>query len=173
MDARPIIPAVGWRRRRIKRLGESNAFIGFERDFVASILPPPPRSLPLSCRPRNLKCFERYRQCRVTSCAFIVIQLVKLLRHLCEFCSGFSEFFFATPQNVQKFVFCFSLFSYFIPTRTEGHRVRSMLCLSVRARVCSPFCSQPKAEYENGEEKKTAAECLISRRVAEKTEFAL
>lgn len=89
-----------------------------------------------------------------------------LLFNESNYCAIYASFvlvFFATRQNVQKFVFYFSLFSYFIPTRTEGHRVRSMLCLCERScGVCLPVLLAAKCGIWEGK-KKTAAECLISR----------
>jgi hypothetical protein len=68
----------------------------------------------------------------VTSYAFIVIHRVKLLRHLCEVL--FSIFFFATPQNVQKFFFHILYFLRKVIHALEVSFVarRSAVCSAIR-----------------------------------------
>lgn len=81
-----------------------------------------------------------------------------LLFNESNYCAIYASFvlvFFATRQNVQKFVFYFSLFSYFIPTRTEGHRVRSMLCLCERScGVCLPVLLAAKCGIWEGKKRR-------------------
>lgn len=90
---------------------------------------------------------------------FIVIQRVKLLRHLCEFCSGFSR---NSAKCAKIRILFFIIFHIlFLPERKVIALEACSAFVSARVVCVCPFCSQPKAEYEK--EKKTAAECLISR----------
>lgn len=93
----------------------------------------------LSCS--RIQVSQTIFQCRVIPCAFIVIQRVKLLRHLCEFCSGF----FRNSAECAEI-----LFLYFTSAvaRELSNAVRSrapswlfpLLYLSGRSSACPAMC---------------------------------